>query len=103
MRDSQAVDGAYPSVAPTGPWQLVYGALGWADAGILVPYYVWHMSGDTTIIEENYLSMRIYMDHFLGGKGTAGRPRASNCTDETEGKSGRVAIFRLSRPRRSLD
>ena len=72
MRDSQAVDGAYPSVAPTGPWQLVYGALGWADAGILVPYYVWRMSGDTTIIEENYLSMRIYMDHFLGGKGTAG-------------------------------
>ena len=72
MQDSQAVDGAYPSVAPTGPWQLSYGALGWADAGIIVPYCVWRMSGDTTIIEENYLSMRIYMDHFLQGKGNAG-------------------------------
>ena len=72
MQDSQAVDGGYPSVAPTGPWQLAYGALGWADAGILVPYYVWRMSGDTTVIEESYLSMRLYMDHFLQGRGTAG-------------------------------
>ncbi|MCR5693756.1 MAG: glycoside hydrolase family 78 protein [Clostridia bacterium] len=72
MQDSQGVDGSYPSVAPSGPWVLGMGCMGWADAGILVPYYVWKMSGDTTIIDENYGSMKLYMDHFLASKGTAG-------------------------------
>ena len=72
MRDTQGVDGSYPSVAPGGPWVLGMGCMGWADAGILVPYYVWKNSGDTTIIEENYHSMKLYMDHFLFSKGTAG-------------------------------
>ena len=72
MRDTQGVDGSYPSVAPCGPWVLGMGCMGWADAGILVPYYVWKNSGDTTIIEENYHSMKLYMDHFLFSKGTAG-------------------------------
>jgi len=72
MQDSQGVDGSYPSVAPSGPWILGMGCMGWADAGILVPYYVWKMSGDTTIIDENYGSMKLYMDHFLASKGTAG-------------------------------
>ena len=72
MRDSQDTDGAYPSVAPLGPWKLGMGCMGWADAGIIVPYNVWKMTEDATIIEENWFSMRLYMDDFLARLGTAG-------------------------------
>ncbi len=72
MRDVQHPNGEYCSVAPLGPYGRDGGALGWADAGILAPYYVWRMSGDTTIVRENYASMKLYMDDFLAGRGTAG-------------------------------
>jgi len=72
MRDVQYPDGQYCSVAPLGPYGRDGGALGWADAGILAPYYVWRMSGDTKIISENYSSMKLYMDDFLAGRAPAG-------------------------------
>jgi alpha-L-rhamnosidase len=37
------------------------GQSGWADAGVILPWTVWQMTGDTTIIEENYDSMVKYM------------------------------------------
>lgn len=76
LRDCQAEDGGYTSVAPLGPFGADTGALGWADAGILAPYYVWRMSGDTHIVERHYASMQRYMDGFLASRGTAGpRPQ----------------------------
>lgn len=76
MRDCQTADGGYTSVAPLGPFGCDSGALGWADAGILVPYYVWKMSGDTHIIRQHYSSMLRYMDSYLAPRGTAGpRPQ----------------------------
>lgn len=76
LRDCQAADGGYTSVAPHGPFGSDSGALGWADAGLLTPYYVWQMSGDAHIIEEHYTSMQRYMDGFLASRGTAGpRPQ----------------------------
>lgn len=38
------------------------GQSGWADAGIIIPWTVWQMTGDTSIIEEHYSSMVKYMD-----------------------------------------
>lgn len=38
------------------------GQSGWADAGIIIPWTVWQMTGDTTLIEEHYPSMVKYMD-----------------------------------------
>ncbi|MBT2757823.1 family 78 glycoside hydrolase catalytic domain [Mesobacillus foraminis] len=38
------------------------GQSGWADAGVILPWTVWQMTGDTTIIEENYDSMVKYMN-----------------------------------------
>ena len=37
--------------------------LGWADAGIIVPWVVWKQFGDTAIIEENWDAMIKYLNH----------------------------------------
>ena len=66
MRDTQSPEGGFPGVAP----QAQYGAerssmmrLGWADAGVIVPWTVWKQFGDTSIIEENWEAMDRFMQH----------------------------------------
>ena len=66
MRDTQTELGGLPGVAP----QAQYGAtpdnmmrLGWADAGVIVPWTVWKQFGDKSIIDENWASMEKFMDH----------------------------------------
>lgn len=61
MRDGQSAEGAYPNVSPWESWDG-HGAGAWSDAGIIVPWTVYRMSGDTKIIEENFESMERYMD-----------------------------------------
>lgn len=60
MRNSQREDGAYPDIAPY-PHFWGYGTAAWGDAGIIVPWTVYDMTGDKTILEENYASMTAYM------------------------------------------
>jgi alpha-L-rhamnosidase len=60
MRASQRADGAYPDLAPYC-W-YGFGNAAWGDAGIIVPYTVYVMYGDKSILEENYESMTHYMD-----------------------------------------
>ena len=66
MRDTQSELGGYPGVAP----QAQYGAeptsmmrVGWADAGVIVPWTVWKQFGDKSIIDECWESMEKYMNH----------------------------------------
>ena len=66
LRDTQSPAGGFPGVAP----QAQYGAemtsmmrLGWADAGVIVPWTVWKQFGDTAIIEENWEAMDRFMQH----------------------------------------
>ncbi|MCF0197291.1 MAG: family 78 glycoside hydrolase catalytic domain, partial [Bacteroidaceae bacterium] len=61
MRDAQRGDGAYPVIAPY-MWDVGYGAAAWADAGIIVPWNVYLMTGDTQIIKDNFESMESYMN-----------------------------------------
>lgn len=66
LRDTQSTEGGYPGVAPAGQyayWQNEYMRLGWADAGIIVPWTVWKQFGDASIIEESWESMKRYMHH----------------------------------------
>jgi len=70
MRDSQSEAGAYPDVAPR-VCAVGDGAAAWGDAGIIVPYTMYTMYGDMTIIEENFASMEKYMD-FLASRGLEG-------------------------------
>ncbi|MBE6762121.1 MAG: hypothetical protein E7551_07510 [Ruminococcaceae bacterium] len=71
IRDGQVTDtsseyyGAYPAIAPGSDNLGTYGAFGWADCGIILPYYLYMMSGDTSVINEMWSSMRLYMDEYL--------------------------------------
>ena len=70
MRDTQSPTGAFPGVAPLAQYGAGDGKgngdmmrLGWADAGIIVPWTVWKQFGDNDIINENWQSMDRFMDH----------------------------------------
>jgi len=64
MRDTQSDLGGFPGVAPASQ----YGAeptsmmrLGWADAGVIVPWVVWKQFGDTRIVDDNWEAMEKYI------------------------------------------
>ncbi len=61
MRDTQAEDGSFTGVAPTAQYGDNLHQLGWADAGVIVPYAMWRQFGDTSIIDENWKSMEKYL------------------------------------------
>lgn len=63
MRDSQSETGAYPGVAPDAQYGDTKMRLGWADAGIIVPWIVWKQFGNTEIVEQNWESMNRFMTY----------------------------------------
>ncbi len=63
MRDSQSETGGFPGVAPLAQYGGDMMRLGWADAGVIVPWTVWKQFGDTDIIGENWAAMERFMDH----------------------------------------
>lgn len=67
VRNGQEKDGSFPSIAPQTWGAVGKGEAGWADAGIIVPYMVYTMSGNKTILEENYSAMSSYMN-FLASR-----------------------------------
>jgi len=91
LRDCQRADGAYTDVAPfTG---FTYGNTGWADAGIIVPWNIYLMYDDASIIAENYSSMEKYMAYVatLAGSGYLYNGAGTKWGDwlATEGLDGR--------------
>ena len=65
MRDTQKDSGGYPGVAPDaqyGAFPTDMTRVGWADAGVIVPWVVWKQFGDTKIIDENWKSMERFMN-----------------------------------------
>ncbi len=62
MADSQHPDGGYPGVAPLAQYGGNNAAVGWADAGIIVPHVLWRMFGDTSVIDDHWASMVRYLD-----------------------------------------
>jgi len=71
LRDTQSPKGGFPGVAPIGQ----YGAsednmmrVGWADAGVIVPWTIWRQFGDVNMIEENWDAMERFMDHMAETK-----------------------------------
>ena len=52
----------YPATSPGGRYDIPGGMSGWADAGVVVPWTVWQMSDDATVIEDSWESMDTYMD-----------------------------------------
>lgn len=66
VRDAQPESGGYGGVAPTGRYGNDQGGTGWADAGIIVPYILWQMYGDVSVVRTHWASMVHYVDDFLG-------------------------------------
>ncbi|MFJ7074000.1 family 78 glycoside hydrolase catalytic domain [Streptomyces sp. NPDC098781] len=54
--------GQFTWVAPGNRYNQPVPASGWADCGVVVPWTVWQMSGDTTVIERGWAAMKKYMD-----------------------------------------
>ena len=71
MRDTQSEVGGFPGVAPMAQ----YGAtpdnmmrLGWADAGIIVPWTIWKQFGDKELVDENWEAMEKFINHIADTK-----------------------------------
>jgi len=63
VRDSQLEDGRFPDVAPhDGLWRGVYGAPGWADAGVIIPWRVYQNYGDKDLLATQYESMKRFIN-----------------------------------------
>ena len=60
MRDAQRGDGAYGVIAPYH-WDVGYGASAWADAGVILPWNVYLMTGDKDILRDNLEANERYM------------------------------------------
>ena len=66
MRDTQSERGGFPGVAPWGQYGSTEGdmmRLGWADAGIIVPWTIWKQFADLDIIDENWEAMDRFVRH----------------------------------------
>lgn len=79
MRDSQHEDGSFPSVAPVAQYGNEGHRLGWADAGVIVPYVMWKQFGDKRIVAENYAAMAKFVamqtkDKYRDARDEKGRP-----------------------------
>ena len=61
--DSQSETGAFPGVAPIGQYGNEMMRLGWADAGVIVPWTVWKQFDDTSLIDENWEAMSKFVNH----------------------------------------
>lgn len=64
LYDWQKVNGCLPQIAPEGgtdPYmKAMDGSVGWADAGVLIPYDLWKRYGDTKVLEQYLPGMRKY-------------------------------------------
>ena len=62
VRDAQGPNGEYSDYAPSGWQDWTPGASpGWADAGVMLPWFVWNRYGDTAIIDQNWAAMNKYI------------------------------------------
>ena len=62
-RASQTPQGAYPIVCPQPESFPEVTTAGWSEAGIILPWTLWWRYGDTAVIDENWSSMRRWMDY----------------------------------------
>ena len=63
LRDSQDARGGFPGVAPRAQYGGAFMRIGWADAGVIVPYQVFRMSGDRRIVDESWEAMDRFVSH----------------------------------------
>lgn len=67
VRADQSEDGSIPNVIP----QILEtkGASGWADAAVIVPWVLYQSYGDVRILEEQYTSMKKWVEYMRSNAG----------------------------------
>lgn len=64
FKDVQRPDGAIPGIVPTGGWGFNWGnGPAWDAAMILIPWYVYQNTGDSSIIADMWENMKKYVDY----------------------------------------
>ncbi len=63
MTDTQSAKGGFPGVAPLAQYGNDMMRVGWADAGIIVPWTIWKQFGDTEIIGQCWDAMEKFIGH----------------------------------------
>ena len=58
IADTQTPDGRFNDTAPVG---FVGTGAGWADAGMIIPWTLWKVYGDSRVLERHYEAMRSYV------------------------------------------
>lgn len=80
--DWQKKDGKLPQIAPYGGvdfyMSFMDGSVGWADAGVLIPYRFWKLYGDDSLIRRHYDGMVRYA-RFMIKRCTQFTPRGTTC------------------------
>jgi alpha-L-rhamnosidase len=61
LEDAQGADGEFPKVAPLVQ-NLEGGGPAWADAGIICPWTVYEVYGDTRVLERHYKAMQRFIE-----------------------------------------
>ena len=78
MCDWQAKDkeGRFPHIVPDGGadfyMRTMNGSVGWADAGVMIPYRFWKIYGDRKILSDNYEAMKTYAEFMMKRCGKKG-------------------------------
>lgn len=68
MRDTQSPEGGFQGFAPFPSDGYVQNAIGWADAGVIVPYTVWRQYGDASIVDANWNAMERFVGRIAQAK-----------------------------------
>jgi alpha-L-rhamnosidase len=63
IRDDQLPDGRLPDISPNdGGWMAFYGAPGWADAGVIIPWRMYQNYNDIDLLAKQYDAMKRFID-----------------------------------------
>lgn len=80
MYDWQKPNGKLPQIAPEGGvdfyMSTMNGSVGWADAGVIMPYVLWKQYNDRSVLEKYYDGMKRYASFMISRCGKWGGPYA---------------------------
>lgn len=90
LYDWQKKNGRLPQVAPHGGvdfyMNVMDGCVGWADAGVLMPYVLWKRYGDEAILRKYYPGMKKYAQFMISRCNKWGGPYARRTGVQGEAK-----------------
>ncbi len=72
VRDSQSDEGGYTDVSPSVSYCDNDNACAWGDAGVIIPYNLYKIYGDKSLIEEHFASMEKYIAQLIEKFGFTG-------------------------------